>query len=111
MNDDYSAIANEDQPYDECECLKVREVAKLLHTSEPFIRRLMQRGELPSVVIGRCRRVRRSVLEAFLAHNTEYRWRSLKGRAQRAALPPGESFGPDEPAPPSDVAEGDDIPY
>ena len=110
MNDDYSAIANEDEPYDECECLRVREVPKLLHTSEPFIRRLMQHGELRSVVFGGCRRVRRPDLEAFLGWRTERGWRSVKGRPQRAALSPGESLGPDEPFPP-DMPGDDDIPY
>jgi len=61
-----------DQPIDPCEALTVREVAALLHVSRPTVEKHIKNGELPSFVMGRCRRIRRMDLEAFLESRTAY---------------------------------------
>ena len=62
------------QSFDPLEALTVREAAALLHCSEPTIRKYIKAGELPSITIGRCRRIRRADLEAFLQGRTAYGW-------------------------------------
>ena len=63
-----------DEVFDELEALPVKEAARLLHVSEPTIRKHIKTGELPGILIGRCRRVRRVDLEAFLQARTAYGW-------------------------------------
>jgi excisionase family DNA binding protein len=46
---------------------RVREVARTLQISDRSARRLIASGELPSIRIGRCRRVSASALAAFIA--------------------------------------------
>ena len=47
-------------------------LARLLNVSRPTLMKYVKAGELPRVKIGRCRRIRRSDLEAFLAARTAY---------------------------------------
>lgn len=47
--------------------LSVDEVCAALHMSRAHIYRLLASGELPSVKVGRCRRVLFSALEAYCA--------------------------------------------
>lgn len=54
------------QPFDPLEAVTVKEVAELLRVSEPTVVKYIKLGELPSVTIGRCRRIRRSAVEDFL---------------------------------------------
>ena len=51
----------------EKEFLTAGELARVLAVSEKTVRRLVQRGALPSYQIGRARRFRRSDVEVFLA--------------------------------------------
>ena len=46
--------------------LTARETARELRLSERQVRRMMASGELPSVTIGRARRIRRADLRAFV---------------------------------------------
>ena len=50
--------------------LTVDETAERLLISVPTVYRLIERGELPSVKIGRARRVPLETLDAFLASKT-----------------------------------------
>lgn len=54
-------------PHEPIAYLKVREVAELLRVAPMTIYRLIERGELPAVQIGRSRRIPRSALDAYLA--------------------------------------------
>jgi excisionase family DNA binding protein len=45
---------------------RVSEVAKRLGVSQPFVYRLMDRGELPYVQLGRARRISPAAVEAFI---------------------------------------------
>ena len=49
---------------------RVEEVAALLGLSRSYTQRLIQGGEIPSIQIGRSRRVLRSALDAYLADRT-----------------------------------------
>ena len=91
---------DEQNSFDPLETLTVREAAALLHVSRPTVEKYVKRGELPSVQIGRCRRIRRTAIEAFLQGRSFRRWRPHKP----------DSLRPDDT--PTDRPEGqDDIPY
>ena len=60
--------------FDPLEALTVREAAALLHVSRPTVEKYIKARELPSVQIGRCRRIRRTDLEIFLDRRTGYGW-------------------------------------
>ncbi len=51
--------------------LNAREVAEILNISKAFAYKLMQTGEIRTVVIGSSRRVRREDLEDFIFQNTK----------------------------------------
>ena len=91
---------DEESSFDPLEALTVPEVAALLHVSPPTVRNYIKRCELRSVVIGRCRRIRRGELEAFIERRSGWGLRR---------------YEPDPPRPadtPTDQLEGqDDIPY
>ena len=73
--------------YDPCELLPVREAAELLHVSRPTVEKYIKEGVLPSFVIGRCRRIRRVDLEAFLESRCTYGWQRYRSE-QRQVDPP-----------------------
>ena len=76
------------------EALSVRQVAALLHCSEPTVRKYLKLGELSSALIGRCRRIRRLDLELFLDRRTAYGWRPYE---------PGVAPAFDSPIDPPDI--------
>ena len=84
---------------DPLETLKIREAAALLHVSHPTVTKYIKNGELPSMLIGRCRRIRRTDLEAFIERRTAYGWREYVPEAPTT----------DQPTAWAD--EGDDIPF
>ena len=51
--------------------LTAKEVAEILNISKAFAYKLMQAGEIRTVVIGSSRRVRREDLEDFIFQNTK----------------------------------------
>ena len=51
------------------ELLAAEDVARILNVSLAFAYQLMQRGEIPTVHLGRSRRVRPVDLEKFIAKN------------------------------------------
>ena len=90
---------------DPCETLTVKAVAELLHVSQPTVREYIKRSQLPSVTIGRCRRIRRGDLEAFTGARRTYGWRSYDQRRTVSDDDPPESY------PDTDEPGGDDIPF
>ena len=75
---------------DPCEALTVRETAALLHVSRPTVEKYVRRGELRSLLIGRCRRIRRADLEAFLASRADQGFRRYEPPKAGAADPPDD---------------------
>ena len=53
------------------ELLTCPEVAKLLHISESFAYRLVQKGQLPGVKIGRSIRVKMADLSNYIEKNSQ----------------------------------------
>ena len=49
--------------------LKAEQVAEILNISKALAYRLMQSGEIPTVCIGKARRVRPSDLQCYIAKN------------------------------------------
>ena len=86
--------------FDPCEALTVREAAALLHVSRPTVEKHIRAGELPSALIGRCRRIRRADLEAFLDRRTAYGWRRQEPQSPRPVAGPTGCAG-----------DGEDIPF
>jgi excisionase family DNA binding protein len=76
-------MSNVNSSFDPLEALTVRQVAELWHVSQPTVRKRIRAAELPSITIGRCRRVRRMDAEAFLDGRTAYGW-----QRHRAGPPP-----------------------
>ena len=75
MNEAISTYDGQDRPpFDPLELLTVREAAALLHVSRPTVEKYIKRGELRSILIGRCRRIPRVDLEAFLECRTGHGW-------------------------------------
>ena len=105
--------------FDPLEAVTVREAAALLHVSRPTVEKYIKNGSLPSIVIGRCRRIRRTDLDAWIARQTERGWRRTDdaGRAAgRLPLGTGGGVRPTRPADPeADVygagEKGEDIPF
>lgn len=54
------------RPYEPGSMLRVREAARILDISERQVARLLDRGELPSVKLGRIRRIPRRAFEDWL---------------------------------------------
>lgn len=50
---------------------RVPEVAAMTHLAESYVWRLIQRGELPVVKIGRATRIRREDLDRFIEDRVE----------------------------------------
>ena len=69
--------------FDPLEALTVSKVAELLHVSRPTVEKHIKAGELASITIGRCRRVRRIDLEDFLQVRRTWKWRSYRPEAER----------------------------
>ena len=88
---------------DPLEALTVKEVAEILHVSRPTVEKHIKTGELPSVQIGRCRRVRRVDLQSFLEGRWTYEWQSYRPGATRQE---GRRHGPDD-----DLHESEVIPF
>lgn len=76
---------------DSCEALTVRHVAERLHVSRPTVMKHIKAGDLPSVVLGGCRRILRSDLENFLLRQRAYGFRSTR---DTSACPPGPDWPP-----------------
>lgn len=92
--------------FDPLEAVTVREAAALLHVSRPTVEKYIKNGSLPSIVIGRCRRIRRADLEAFMAEHTEHGWRRAgdPGRTPDGSLPsPPGAGGCNECDPENDI--------
>ena len=53
------------------EILTVKEVAERLRTSQVQIRKMIQSGELPAVMVGREYRIPVEAMKAFIANNLE----------------------------------------
>lgn len=51
------------------EILTVKEVAELLKTSRVQVRKMIQSGELPSVMVGRVYRIPVEAIKFFVANN------------------------------------------
>ena len=92
-------MSDSERQFDPLEALTVKEVAELLHVSRPTVEKHIKTGELPSVTIGRCRRVRRMDLEDFLDRRTSYGW-----QRHRPEPPPMEYQR-------ADAVEGEDIAF
>ena len=65
---------------DPLETLTVRQAAALLHVSRPTVEKYIKSGELPSLAIGRCRRIRRADLEVFLERRLTYDYSPMDNR-------------------------------
>ena len=90
--------------FDPLEALTVMEVAELLHVSRPTVEKHIKTGELPSITIGRCRRIRRMDLEDFLDRRTAYGWQRHRPGLTPHDGPPMDCQGPD-------ADEGESIPF
>ena len=64
--------------FDVLETLTVLQVAELLHVSRPTVEKYIKLGELPSIKIGRCRRIPRMDLEVFIEGHRAYGWRPYR---------------------------------
>ena len=90
---------------DGLQLLRVPEVARLLAVSPRTVASLMASGELPSVTVRRCRRIRRADLAGYLNRQTE-------GEALRLApAAPREPPAPVNEEPPLASADGEDTPF
>ena len=74
---------------DPCEALTVKQVAERLHVSRPTVMKSVKAGDLPSIVLGGCRRVLRSDLEDFLFRRRSYGFRSCRDTPTWATDPDG----------------------
>jgi len=79
--------------YDPSKALTVRQVAELVHVSQPTVRGWIRDGMLPSLELGGCRRVLRRDLDEFVSRHRVYGLRPLRGRRGSAASECG--YGPD----------------
>ncbi len=86
--------------FDPLEALTVREAAALLHVSRPTVEKYIKARELPSVQIGRCRRIPRVDLEVFIEQRKAYGWRSYRPEPTATFEQPVQWAG-----------EGEDIPF
>ncbi len=86
--------------FDPLEMLTVRDAAALLHVSRPTVEKYIKAGELPSIRIGRCRRIRRTDLEAFLERRTAHGWQKHRPEPIAMTEQPMECLG-----------EGGEIPW
>jgi len=89
MTDDDLAFPDGRQAHD-CRAWTVKQVAEALHVSQPTVREWLKRGELPSVLVGKVRRVLLEDLRGFLM---EHRTFSFRAGRNFACPPPPE--GPD----------------
>jgi excisionase family DNA binding protein len=89
------------QDFDVLEAVTVQEAATLLHVSRPTVEKYIKAGQLPSVLLGRCRRIRRVELAVFLERRTAYGWQPYHREPAPIDAAPGERPPPG----------GDDIPY
>jgi len=86
-------------PFDPLEAVTVRQAAALLHVSRPTVEKHIKAGELPSALIGRCRRIRRRDLETLLDRRTAYDWPRHEPQPSRAVDPPMEWLDENEAMP------------
>jgi excisionase family DNA binding protein len=84
--------------FDPREALTVKEAAAKLHASRPTVEKYIRAGELPSALIGRCRRIRRADLEAPLERRTAYGWQPYR-REPTPVDPVPDCFPSDEEVP------------
>lgn len=69
----------------EIDALAISEAARRLAISSRTIHRLIQRGELPSILIGRRRLIRRSSLADWLAGREQHQLQASADRLQVAS--------------------------
>ncbi len=74
-------MLNEETEFDPLETLTVKEAAALLHVSRPTLVKYIKAGQLPSLTLGRCRRIRRADLERFLGLRTRCGWEPARADA------------------------------
>ena len=74
--------------------LTVPEVAQALHICKSYAFRLVARGQLPSVTLGRARRVPRRALEAWLAKRDAVLARELSAKLVEGEGPDDEAEAP-----------------
>ena len=79
--------------------LTVLQVAELLHVSRPTVEKYIKLGELPSTLIGRCRRIRRVDLEIFLERHRAYGWQKHRPEPTSITEQPMECLGEGETIP------------
>ena len=84
-----NVLREPNQTFDPLEAVPVKEAARLLHVSEPTVRKHIKAGELPSILIGRCRRIRRTDVEAFLQARSAYGWYAHESTASSTGPMPG----------------------
>jgi len=90
---------------DDLQLLKPREVAQLLSVSGRTLATMLASGELPSVTVRRCRRIRRADLAGYLNRQTE-------GETLRLApAAPREPPAPVNEEPPLASADGENVPF
>jgi len=77
--------------------LTIPETGTLLGVSRPTVLKHIKSGEIPTNLIGRCRRICRIDLESFIANRTATGWQQ---RPQ-----------PQKPIPIDDIGDGDDIQF
>ena len=64
--------------FDPLEALTVPAAAKLLNMSRPTLVKHIKAGELPTILIGRSRRIRRTALEVFIEHHRANGWQPYR---------------------------------
>lgn len=82
--------------YDPCELLTIREAAALLHVSRPTVEKYIKTEELPSIMIGRCRRVRRADLGIFINCRNSFGWESYQPKSAPSNLQGELTDNPDK---------------
>ena len=85
-------MSEADLPFDPLETVTVREAAALLHVSQPTARKYIRNGQLPSLLIGRCRRIRRIDLQAFIEGRLTFTYRPMDNRHKQEGHPSDPVF-------------------
>jgi excisionase family DNA binding protein len=78
-------MRSENRTYDPLEMVTVREAAALLGVSRPTVEKYIKMGNIPSVRIGRCRRIRRRDVESFIRERTQWGWTPYESSAAKAS--------------------------
>ena len=100
MTDDDFAFPDGRQAHD-CRAWTVKQVAEALHVSQPTVREWLKRGDLPSVLVGKVRRVLLDDLRRFIMERRTFSFRA----GRNSTCPPP----PEEPDPEGGEGGHDDI--